>query len=379
MKEIGMAVDDGGGGEGAASGGGEGLASGDGSGGGGEGGGGGGGGGVGGSGVGTDGQPPAKKRRRDDRSFRYYSVPRHTMFGCVEPNAKTDAYGKNIPEHILTVLNHISRVSRRGRGGRRDDEDAEKDEGKGAEEEEVEVEGEVPTKLVAERISLQVRCETPLVDMEGRSDGPSARNTLAMLDPQRVLVAYGPSAASVQMRKYWQDQYVKSLKGAHEEGDDVAWAPSNGAKQEVTLDTMGYDVMLNDALVANLNFHAVGHDTQTLQVAYVSGTLQRATDMQSKLPLLHPLAAEEVQGHQPVLISNGMLKILKLKGMLDAAKIACEVRGAGSRQQLVCRSAADPSREVAVRQENGQLALDGDVCAEYFVVRSKIYEALTMC
>ena len=54
--------------------------------------------------------------------------------------------------------------------------------------------------------------------------------------------------------------------------------------------------MLHDALVSNLNFHAV----DGFEVAYVSGTLQRATDAQSKLPLLHPLAAEEVQGHHPV-------------------------------------------------------------------------------
>ena len=74
-----------------------------------------------------------------------------------------------------------------------------------------------------------------------------------------------------------------------------------------------------------------------------------------------------------------MLKILKLKQKLDSAKVACEVEGAGSRQKIVCRSAADPSRQVTVRQVNGQLALDGDVCVEYFAVRTAIYEALTMC
>ena len=62
-----------------------------------------------------------------------------------------------------------------------------------------------------------------------------------------------------------------------------------------------------------------------------------------------------------------------------APKVACEVHGAGARQKLVCPSNSDPSRQVTVRHENGQLVLDGDVCTEYFAVRSRIYEALTMC
>jgi len=126
----------------------------------------------------------------------------------------------------------------------------------------------LPYKWVLDPVELTVRCDTPLVDFEGRPDATALRNMLTNLKPRRLVVAYGPTQASFDMR----DHGIKALNivDGHTK---LCFAPAAGHGCVMELDARSFEVLLHDLTVKALHFQTVG-GVAGVQVAHVRGGLR---------------------------------------------------------------------------------------------------------
>jgi len=254
-----------------------------------------------------------KRRKTTGSSFLFYAAPRHPMLTSYEPtnDASTDSvYGASLPPDLLahlrsfrsgtnsgnssssaslggdlngrTVRDRMLSNSGLGRSGVGDSG----------------MDSAMPFKWVKEPQALTVRCETPLIDLEGRPDGAALKHVLGNLKPRRLLVAYGPTPASLELRQHGErvlglaaattgstataasSPAAVSASGSNgkypTEGASPTllrrcWAPAGGQTVAFELDARSYDLALSDAVLAQVVLAPVLKNDRPTDVASAGG------------------------------------------------------------------------------------------------------------
>jgi hypothetical protein len=412
-----------------------------------------------------------KRRKTTGSSFLFYAAPRHLMLTSYEPtnNTSSDVYGANLPSDVLSHLRSLNAGSNSGSSsgssaalggdlsGMTTRDRMLSNSGLGGGGNGVggdsAMDSATPFKWVKEPQALTVRCETPLIDLEGRPDGAALKHVLGNLKPRRLLVAYGPTPASLELRQHGErvlgltatttitaaaaaataassTATTSSSRGGKSNSDSKvllrrSWAPAAGQTVTFELDARSYDLILSDAVLAQVMLAPVqkavlptdgsGGDGASsgafsgVELAHVRGWLRRATkehhaamgrlthrghtaprlvldaspaDSSSSSSLSSSQA-----GHCPLLVGASEAKIVTLKKWLDAdVSLQVELQGRGKEQRLAVKSletasaAEDVDSVVVVRlgSGTGQLLLEGPLCSAYFKVRNAIYATLTI-
>ncbi|KAJ2764406.1 hypothetical protein IWQ57_005180, partial [Coemansia nantahalensis] len=121
-----------------------------------------------------------------------------------------------------------------------------------------------PTKAVVEERRVQLNCQLSFVDIEGRADGTSMRNILALVMPKRLVIVHGSSAGTKALADYCRDPAVQVTK--------EIYTPRVGEILNVSAGVNVYRSRVTDALFKQARMASV-HDSA---VGFVSGRVRYA-------------------------------------------------------------------------------------------------------
>lgn len=104
------------------------------------------------------------------------------------------------------------------------------------------------------------------------------------------------------------------------------------------------------------------------EVAYVTG--QIALPENSSVPVLQPLNEKgEPSTHEPMLLSDGKMKLDVMKQVLGKAGFNAKFRGG----MLVCNDGV-----VLKRAMNNEIVVEGALSSSYYKIRALLYEQFTL-
>ena len=217
--------------------------------------------------------------------------------------------------------------------------------------------GERPTKVVTTDVSLQLACAIVVVDYGGRADGRSVRNTLAMMEPRRLVLVHGAEDATAALAEH----AASALPGL---AAPVA-APKAGERCDLSASTPSLRVRLGDdaadAAVAALAPAGDG----AYAVAWLDGELHAAAAPNGLQVLSGPQPGEPPRHHRPAFV--GDFRFSDLLQACAAAGIPAEFSAGGV---LLC------GRGVSVRKADGaegDFLLEGAAGEDYYRVRDVLY------
>ncbi|GAA5822558.1 hypothetical protein JCM11251_006378 [Rhodosporidiobolus azoricus] len=199
-------------------------------------------------------------------------LPRFRMFPVVERKRRVDAYGEAIDVEGWMRRGLEGEETEAGHGGvlgKRTREE-EEEEAKGAVEE-VEEQPEPPHKYVTDRVEVHLQARLFVVDMEGLSDGRALKTILPQINPRKLVIVDGPSAAISDL--------ATACKAVTSMTEDI-YTPSLGETVKVGEETKNFSLRLGDSIMASLRLSRV----EDYDVAYVSGVIH--IDAESDLPVL---------------------------------------------------------------------------------------------
>jgi cleavage and polyadenylation specificity factor subunit 2 len=199
--------------------------------------------------------------------------------------------------------------------------------------------------LIYQRSSLS------FIDFEGRSDGNSIKQILAMMKPRQIVIVHG----SIEATAYLVD-IAHNVIGIDK---NKIFAPSVGETIDVTTESGIYQVKLTDSLMSGTVF-AQSKDTE---LAWIDGQIQTNPHQNDGVSVLNVLPPSQVKGHKSVFINPPRLS--DFKNILGRAGIQAEFSGG----ILVCNG------NVAIRRiDGGKIAIEGAVCDDYYLIRKLLYE-----
>ena len=216
--------------------------------------------------------------------------------------------------------------------------------------------GERPTKVVTTDVSLQLACAIVVVDYGGRADGRSVRNTLAVMEPRRLVLVHGAEDATVALAEH----ATSVLPGL---AAPVA-SPKAGERCDLSASTPSLRVRLDDAADAALAALAPAGDG-TYAVAWLDGVLHPAAAPNGLQVLSGPRLDEPTRHHRPAFV--GDFRFSDLLQACTAAGIPAEFSAGGV---LLC------GRGVSVRKADGadgEFLLEGAAGEDYYRVRDVLY------
>jgi cleavage and polyadenylation specificity factor subunit 2 len=216
--------------------------------------------------------------------------------------------------------------------------------------------GEQPTKVVASEVSLQLACAIVVVDCSGRADGRSVRNTLAMMEPRRVVLVHGSQEATAALAEH----AASVLPGLAA----PVVAPQLGECCDMSAATPSLRVRLGDDAADAATAALAPAGDGTYSVAWLDGVL-RPSLAGSRLRLLcAPPPGEARRPHCPAFV--GDFRFSDLLQACAAAGIPAEFSAGGV---LLC------GRGVSVRKADGppgaegELLLEGALGDDFYAVR----------
>ena len=212
---------------------------------------------------------------------------------------------------------------------------------------------EQPRKVVITEVALQLACAIVVVDFSGRADGRSVRNTVAMLEPRRVIVVHGSPESTNALAEH----AAGVLPGL---AAPVA-APRAGEACDMSATTPSLRVRLGDDLADAAAAALVPAGDGSYSVAWLDGALASSHALGGMPVLEGPRAGEPQRPHRPAFV--GDVRFSDLLQACAAAGIPAEFSAGGV---LLC------GHGVSVRKvdgADGELLLEGALGEDYFRVR----------
>ena len=220
---------------------------------------------------------------------------------------------------------------------------------------------ETPSKVVVTEVSLSLACVIAVVNISGRADGRSVRNTLAMMEPRRVVLVHGDADATSALAEH----AAAALPGL---AAPVA-APRAGERCDMSAATPSLRVRLGDDAADALAAALTPAGDGTYAVAWLDGVVRAPTAAAPAAGALRLLCApqpgEAPRPHRAAFV--GDLRFSDLLQACSAAGIPAQFSAGGV---LLC------GRGVSVRKldgADGELLLEGTLGEDYYRVRDVLY------
>ncbi|CAI5731256.1 unnamed protein product [Peronospora destructor] len=279
-----------------------------------------------------------------------FASVRYPMFFAVEPKIEWDEYGEIInPDNFKDAALLAIRQARRNII-----EDADGDDDMENADQEAAVESR-PTKTVTNKVIVNIASRITQVDFDGVADGRAIRNCLGNVKPRKLILVHGTEKTTDELKKFVESSIPMC---------EAVFTPNVMECIDIESDTNVYKLSLKESLYTSAVFRKVGSH----EVAYVTGLF--ALPENSSVPMLQPLNENGGQTtHEPILLSDGKMKLDVMKQVLGKAGFQAKFRGG----MLVCNDGV-----VLKRAMNNEVVMEGALSKNYYRIRALLYEQFTL-
>ncbi|KAF4027690.1 Cleavage and polyadenylation factor 2 C-terminal [Phytophthora infestans] len=279
-----------------------------------------------------------------------FASVRYPMFFAVESKTEWDEYGEIInPDDFKDATLLANRQARRNII-----EDADGDEDMENANQEAAVETR-PTKTITNEVVVNIAARITQVDFDGIADGRAIRNCLGNVKPRKLILVHGTEKTTSELK-----QFVESSIPMCE----AVFTPDVMECIDIESDTNVYKLSVKESLYTSAVFRKVGSH----EVSYVTGQLVLSEN--SSVPVLQPLNENGGQAtHEPILLSDGKMKLDVMKQVLGKAGFQAKFRGG----MLVCNDGV-----VLKRAMNNEIVMEGTLSRNYYRIRALLYEQFTL-
>ncbi|KAI9911602.1 hypothetical protein PsorP6_009581 [Peronosclerospora sorghi] len=275
---------------------------------------------------------------------------RYPMFFAVEQKNEWDEYGEIInPDDFRDSTLIVTRQARRNII-----ENVDGDENMENAEQEAPVDTR-PTKTVMNEVVVNIAARITQVDFDGLADGRAIRNCLGNVKPRKLILVHGTERTTQELKKFVETSIPMC---------EAVFTPNVMECIDIESDTNVYKLSVKESLYTSIVFQKVGsHD-----VAYVTGQL--ALPENSSVPVLQPLNDSGSHStHEPILLSDGKMKLDVMKQVLGKAGFQAKFRGG----MLICNDGV-----VLKRAMNNEIVMEGTLSRNYYRIRALLYEQFTL-
>ncbi|KAK8734330.1 hypothetical protein OTU49_006128, partial [Cherax quadricarinatus] len=123
---------------------------------------------------------------------------------------------------------------------------------------------EVPSKCVAQTVTVRVAAQVLFIDFEGRSDGESIRKIVEAMHPLRVILVRG---SQTDLQAFADN--IRTMTRAK------VFTPALGQVVNASMESHIYQIKLSESLVSSLMLMPAGRD---MEVAWVDGYVSYPTE-----------------------------------------------------------------------------------------------------
>uniref|UniRef100_K3WHC0 Cleavage and polyadenylation specificity factor subunit 2 n=1 Tax=Globisporangium ultimum (strain ATCC 200006 / CBS 805.95 / DAOM BR144) TaxID=431595 RepID=K3WHC0_GLOUD len=278
-----------------------------------------------------------------------FAAVRYPMFFATEPKIEWDEYGEVIvPDDFKDATLLANRQARRNLI-----EDADGDaEMENQEEEQADTR---PTKTVTSEMTIHVAARITHVDFDGVADGRAIRNCLSNVKPRKLILVHGTEDTTSELKRFVESSIPMC---------EAVFTPNVMECIDIESDTNVYKLAVKESLYTSVVFRKVG----THEVAYVTGQL--AVTENSSVPVLQNMGEHGGRTlHEPILLSDGKMKLDVMKQVLGKAGFNAKFRGG----MLVCNDGV-----VLKRALNNEIVMEGALSSSYYRIRQLLYEQFTL-
>ncbi|DBA01353.1 TPA: hypothetical protein N0F65_001592 [Lagenidium giganteum] len=276
-----------------------------------------------------------------------FASVRYPMFFATEKKIEWDEYGEIIvPDDYKDMTLAANRPARKGYV------DADGD----AEMAEVEVAQDTrPTKTVTNEVTVMISARVMEVDFDGLADGRAIRNCLSNVKPRKLILVHGTESTTAELKRFVES----SIKLC-----EAVFTPKVMECIDIESDTNVYKLSIKESLYTSASFQKIGSH----EVAYIAGQL--SVPENSSVPVLQQQSeGTGVPKHEPILLSDGKLKLDVMKQILGKAGFNAKFRGG----MLVCNDGV-----VLKRAPNNEIVVEGALSPSYYRIRKLLYEQFTL-
>ncbi|GLD93417.1 hypothetical protein PINS_up002009 [Pythium insidiosum] len=283
---------------------------------------------------------------------------RHPMFFAPEPKVEWDEYGEIIaPEDFKDTTLSGSRHSKRSgfSSNEKGDEDVDMEDDEDDEEAEAVIDTR-PTKTVTDDMVIMINARVTQVDFSGLADGRAIRNCLSNVKPRKLILVHGTEETTMELKRF-----VEATINTCE----AVFTPNAMECIDIESDTNVFKLVVKESLYTAATFRKVG----THEVAYITGQYE-VPENKVLLPVLQrPADATALDRHDPMLLSDGKIKLDVMKQVLAKAGFNAKFRGG----MLVCNDGV-----VLRRAMNNEIIVEGALSSSYYKIRKLLYEQFTL-
>jgi cleavage and polyadenylation specificity factor subunit 2 len=202
---------------------------------------------------------------------------------------------------------------------------------------------------------VQVAARVTQVDFDGLADGRAIRNCLGNVKPRKLILVHGTDTTTAELKKFVESSIPQC---------EAVFTPNVMECIDIESDTNVYKLAVKESLYTSSVFRKVGLH----EVAYVTG--QVALPENSSVPVLQPLNdSVGPSTHEPMLLSDGKMKLDVMKQVLGKAGFNAKFRGG----MLVCNDGV-----VLKRAMNNEVVVEGALSSSYYKIRALLYEQFTL-
>ncbi|KAJ0402573.1 hypothetical protein P43SY_006812 [Pythium insidiosum] len=235
------------------------------------------------------------------------------------------------------------------------DQDVDMDDDEDDEEAEAVVDNR-PTKTVTDEMVLKINARVAQVDFSGLADGRAIRNCLSNVKPRKLILVHGTEETTTELKRF-----VEATINTCE----AVFTPNAMECIDIESDTNVFKLVVKESLYTSASFRKVG----THEVAYISGQYD-LPENRALLPVLQrPADASALDRHDPMLLSDGKIKLDVMKQVLAKAGFNAKFRGG----MLVCNDGV-----VLRRAMNNEIIVEGALSSSYYKIRKLLYEQFTL-
>lgn len=193
------------------------------------------------------------------------------------------------------------------------------------------------------------------MDFDGVADGRAIRNCLSNVKPRKLILVHGTEETTNELKRFVESNIPLC---------EAIFTPNVMECIDIESDTNVYKLSVKESLYTSAVFRKVG----THEVAYVTGQL--ALSENSSVPVLQPLNdATGAATHEPILLSDGKMKLDVMKQVLGKAGFNAKFRGG----MLVCNDGV-----VLKRALNNEIVMEGSLSKSFYHIRALLYEQFTL-
>uniref|UniRef100_M4C192 Cleavage and polyadenylation specificity factor subunit 2 n=1 Tax=Hyaloperonospora arabidopsidis (strain Emoy2) TaxID=559515 RepID=M4C192_HYAAE len=254
-----------------------------------------------------------------------FTLKLQSSFGIINPDDYKDA----------SLL-----ASRQARRNLIENEDGDVDMDKANEEAAVETR---PTKTVTNEVVVNIAARIAQVDFDGIADGRAIRNCLGNVKPRKLILVHGTETTTNELKKFVESSIPMC---------EAVFTPNVMECIDIESDTNVYKLSVKESLYTSALF------------------CKLALSENSSVPVLQPLNENGGQtAHDPILLSDGKMKLDVMKQVLGKAGYQAKFRGG----MLVCNDGV-----VLKRAMDNEIVMEGTLSRNYYRIRALLYEQYTL-